>query len=58
MPMKKGTKVLGASPEAKMERAAIANRDPARAKAAQAILKKEGTTYIMGGRAPAKGKMK
>jgi hypothetical protein len=58
MPMKKGTKVLGASPAEKMERAAIANRDPARAKAAMQVLKKEGTTYNLGGRAPTKGKMK
>lgn len=58
MPADKYGKKLYATGTVKAEKAAIANRDPARAKAAQAILKKEGTTYIMGGRAPAKGKMK
>ena len=58
MPMKKGTKVLGASPGAqraaavaKMERAAIANRStPARTAAAMKIAAQEGTTSASGGR--------
>jgi hypothetical protein len=51
MPMKKGTKVLGASPAAKMERAAIANRStPARTAAAMKIAAQEGTTNASGGR--------
>lgn len=55
MPMNKGTKVLGASPAAKMERAAIANRStPARTAAAMKIAAQEGTTNASGGRPAAK----
>jgi thiazole synthase ThiGH ThiG subunit len=59
MPMKKGTKVLGASPAAKMERAAIANRStPARTAAAMKIAAQEGTTNASGGRPASKPKAK
>ena len=51
MPMKKGTKALGVSPEAKLERAAIANRStPASRAAAMKIAAQEGTTNPSGGR--------
>jgi hypothetical protein len=36
------------------EKAAIANRDPARKKAAEKIMKREGTTSPSGGRAAVK----
>jgi hypothetical protein len=50
MPAYKGTKKLYTAGTVKAEKAAKANRDPARAARAEEILKKEGTTYIGGGR--------
>ena len=38
----------------KAEKAAIANRDPARARRAMELLAREGTTNASGGRAPVK----
>jgi hypothetical protein len=43
MPANKYTKAC-TKPELKAEKAAIANRDPARKKAAEKIMKREGTT--------------
>jgi len=51
MPANKYTKELYKAGTMKSERAAIANRDPARKAAAMKILAREGTTSPAGGRA-------
>ena len=54
MPADKYGKKLYAAGTVKAEKAAIANRDPARKAAAMKILAREGTTSPAGGRAPVK----
>jgi hypothetical protein len=54
MPADKYGKKLYAAGTVKAEKAAIANRDPARKAAAMKILAREGTTSAAGGRAPVK----
>jgi len=54
MPANKYTKTLYKSGTIKAEKAAMANRDPARKAAAMKILAREGTTSAAGGRAPVK----
>jgi hypothetical protein len=51
MPANKYTRSLYKVGTVKAEKAAIANRDPARKKAAEKIMKREGTTSPAGGRA-------
>jgi hypothetical protein len=53
MPANKYTRSLYKPGTVKAEKAAIANRDPARKKAAEKIMKREGTTSKAGGRAAA-----
>ena len=53
MPADKYGKSLYKAGTMKSEKAAIANRDPARKKAAEKIMKREGTTSKAGGRAAA-----
>ena len=53
MPADKYGKSLYKAGTMKSEKAAIANRDPARKKAAEKIMKREGTTSPAGGRAAA-----
>jgi hypothetical protein len=55
MPADKYGKSLYKAGTMKSEKAAIANRDPARKKAAEKIMKREGTTSPAGGRAAAAG---
>jgi hypothetical protein len=52
MPADKYGKSLYKAGTVKAEKAAIANRDPARKAAAMKILAREGTTSAAGGRAP------
>jgi len=54
MPADKYGKSLYKAGTVKAEKAAIANRDPARKAAAMKILAREGTTSAAGGRAPVK----
>jgi hypothetical protein len=54
MPANKYTRSLYKVGTVKAEKAAIANRDPARKKAAEKIMKREGTTSPSGGRAAVK----
>lgn len=54
MPADKYGKKLYAAGTVKAEKAAIANRDPARKAAAIKIMMREGTTSAAGGRAPVK----
>ena len=54
MPADKYGKKLYAAGTVKAEKAAMANRDPARKAAAMKILAREGTTSAAGGRAPVK----
>ena len=54
MPADKYGKSLYKAGTMKSEKAAIANRDPARKKAAEKIMKREGTTSPGGGRSAAK----
>jgi hypothetical protein len=54
MPADKYGKSLYKAGTMKSEKAAIANRDPARKKAAEKIMKREGTTSPAGGRAAVK----
>jgi hypothetical protein len=54
MPANKYTRSLYKPGTVKAEKAAIANRDPARKKAAEKIMKREGTTSPAGGRAAVK----
>jgi hypothetical protein len=51
MPANKYTRSLYKVGTVKAEKAAIANRDPARKAAAEKIMKREGTTSPAGGRA-------
>jgi hypothetical protein len=53
MPANKYTRSLYKAGTVKAEKAAIANRDPARKKAAEKIMKREGTTSPSGGRTQA-----
>ena len=53
MPANKYTRSLYKVGTVKAEKAAIANRDPARKKAAEKIMKREGTTSPSGGRTQA-----
>ena len=53
MPADKYGKSLYKAGTMKSEKAAIANRDPARKKAAEKIMKREGTTSPSGGRTQA-----
>ena len=53
MPANKYGKGLYKAGTMKSEKAAIANRDPARKKAAEKIMKREGTTSPSGGRTQA-----
>jgi hypothetical protein len=50
MPANKYTRSLYKAGTVKAEKAAIANRDPARKKAAEKIMKREGTTSPGGAR--------
>ena len=50
MPANKYTRSLYKTGTVASEKAAIANRDPARKKAAEKIMKREGTTSPAGGR--------
>jgi hypothetical protein len=50
MPANKYTRSLYKTGTVKAEKAAIANRDPARKKAAEKIMKREGTTSPSGAR--------
>ena len=52
MPANKYTRSLYKVGTVKAEKAAIANRDPARKAAAEKIMKREGTTSPAGGRGP------
>lgn len=54
MPADKYGKKLYSAGTVKAEKAAIANRDPARKAAAMKIMAREGTTSAAGGRAPVK----
>jgi hypothetical protein len=54
MPANKYTRSLYKPGTVASERAAIANRDPARKAAAMKIMAREGTTSAAGGRAPVK----
>jgi hypothetical protein len=54
MPANKYTRSLYKPGTVASERAAIANRDPARKAAAMKIMAQEGTTSAAGGRAPVK----
>ena len=54
MPANKYTRSLYKVGTVKAEKAAIANRDPARKKAAEKIMKREGTTNPSGGRSAVK----
>jgi hypothetical protein len=54
MPADKYGKSLYKAGTVKMEKAAAANRDPARKAAAMKIMAREGTTSAAGGRAPVK----
>jgi hypothetical protein len=54
MPADKYTRSLYKPGTVKAEKAAIANRDPARKKAAELIMAREGTTSAAGGRAAVK----
>jgi len=54
MPANKFTKALYKTGTVKAEKAAIANRDPARARAAMKAVAREGTTSPAGGRAAVK----
>ena len=54
MPANKYTRSLYKPGTVKAEKAAIANRDPARKKAAEKIMKREGTTSKAGGRSAVK----
>lgn len=54
MPADKYGKKLYAAGTVKAEKAAMANRDPARKKAAELITAREGSTNPGGGRAPVK----
>ena len=55
MPANKYTRALYKTGTVASERAAIANRDPARKAAAEKIMKREGSTNPSGGRQAAKG---
>jgi len=54
MPANKFTKALYKTGTVKAEKAAIANRDPARARRAMESVAREGTTSAAGGRAAVK----
>ena len=54
MPANKYTKTLYKSGTIKAEKAAMANRDPARARRAMESVAREGTTSAAGGRAAVK----
>jgi hypothetical protein len=54
MPANKYTRSLYKAGTVEAEKAAIANRDPARKKAAEKIMKREGSTNPSGGRPAAK----
>jgi hypothetical protein len=54
MPANKFTKALYKSGTIKAEKAAMANRDPARARRAMESVAREGTTSAAGGRAAVK----
>lgn len=54
MPANKYTKALYKSGTIKAEKAAIANRDPARARRAMESVAREGTTSAAGGRSAVK----
>jgi hypothetical protein len=54
MPANKYTRACTRLGTVKAEKAAIANRDPARKKAAEKIMKREGTTSPAGARAAVK----